>query len=84
LCVSLFGLIYCELVNKNVERSIDLSSQREKVSLQITVSNDGNQPTSSYKFLVPNFAHLAFSEFKDSTGSVLTATNAGKDSKAEK
>lgn len=49
-----FGAVDVEIENKNVDRTIDLTSQLVKVSYKITLDHKSKKPITSYVFLVPN------------------------------
>ncbi|XP_026471303.1 dolichyl-diphosphooligosaccharide--protein glycosyltransferase subunit 1 [Ctenocephalides felis] len=61
--VSAADVINSDIVNKNVERFIDLASQLAKISTKITVENNGKNPISSYLIPIHNeenrYAHIA-------------------------
>ncbi|XP_036321365.1 dolichyl-diphosphooligosaccharide--protein glycosyltransferase subunit 1 [Rhagoletis pomonella] len=67
LIVSLFCLISAKIVNKNVDRSLDISSQLVKENIRITATNSDGKPISVYTFLVParDRKNLAFISAKD-------------------
>lgn len=54
--------------NKNVDRTIDLTSQNVKVSYKITLVHKNKQPIAAYEFLVPQAQRdsLAFISIRDS------------------
>lgn len=57
-----------EIENKNVDRTIDLTSQLVKISYKITLEHKSKKPITSYLFIVPNDERelLAFISAKDS------------------
>lgn len=61
------GAIDAEIVNKNVDRNIDISTQLVKVSYKIVANHVGNKQFSSYKFIIPEKGHenIAFISVKD-------------------
>ncbi|XP_017478999.1 PREDICTED: dolichyl-diphosphooligosaccharide--protein glycosyltransferase subunit 1 [Rhagoletis zephyria] len=67
LIVSLFCLISAKIVNKNVDLSLDISSQLVKEHIRITATNSDGKPISVYTFLVPatDRKNLAFISAKD-------------------
>ncbi|XP_053958963.1 dolichyl-diphosphooligosaccharide--protein glycosyltransferase subunit 1 [Anastrepha ludens] len=67
LIIASFCLIQAKIVNKNVERSLDISSQLVKENIKITATNSDGKPISVYNFVVPAADHknLAFISAKD-------------------
>lgn len=65
-----------EIENKNVDRTIDLTSQLVKISYKITLEHKAKKPISSYLFIVPNEEReqLAFISAKDSSKKDLKLT----------
>lgn len=61
------GAVDSDVINKNVERTIDISSQLVKISHKIVVTHAGKKKLSSYSFIVPEKEHgnLAFISAKD-------------------
>lgn len=49
-----FSAVDVEIENKNVDRTIDLTSQLVKVSYKITLDHKSKKPITSYVFLVPS------------------------------
>ncbi|KAM7347260.1 dolichyl-diphosphooligosaccharide--protein glycosyltransferase subunit 1 [Cochliomyia hominivorax] len=70
-----------ELVNKNVERVLDLSSQLAKESLKINVADDAGKQFSKYSLVIPqeDAASLAFVSVKDSKKKELVVRKDVKD-----
>lgn len=58
-----------DVQNKNVDRTIDLSSQIVKISYKITLNHKSNKNINAYDFVLPEEerAHLAYLSIKDST-----------------
>lgn len=58
-----------EIENKNIDRTIDLTSQLVKISYKITLEHKSKKPITSYLFIVPNDERelLAFISAKDSS-----------------
>lgn len=56
-----------EIVNKNVDRTIDIASQLIKINYKITVEHSKGKPVSQYVFVVPEEerTQLAFISVKD-------------------
>lgn len=52
-CSTVFSAVDVEIENKNVDRTIDLSSQLVKVSYKITLEHKSKKPITNYVFLVP-------------------------------
>lgn len=48
-----FSAVDVEIENKNVDRTIDLSSQLVKISLKITLEHKSKKPITNYVFLLP-------------------------------
>ncbi|XP_067620891.1 dolichyl-diphosphooligosaccharide--protein glycosyltransferase subunit 1 [Eurosta solidaginis] len=70
LCVVIFATIHtnqAKVVNKNIERSLDISSQLVKDVYKITATNSDGKPISVYTFIVPaaERKNLAFISVKD-------------------
>lgn len=65
-----------EIENKNVDRTIDLTSQLVKISYKITLEHKAKKPISSYLFIVPNEEReqLSFISAKDSSKKDLKLT----------
>lgn len=65
-----------EIENKNVDRTIDLTSQLVKISYKITLEHKAKKPISSYLFMVPaeERERLAFISAKDSSKKDLKLT----------
>lgn len=53
-CSTVFSAVDVEIENKNVDRTIDLSSQLVKVSYKITLEHKSKKPITNYVFLVPS------------------------------
>lgn len=62
--------------NKNVDRTIDLTSQNVKISYKITLSHKAKKQISAYDFVLPveERSHLAFISIKDSAKKELKYT----------
>lgn len=60
--------VNADIENKNVERTIDLTSQLVKISYKITIEHKGKKPIQAYSFVVPEDEreHLAYISAKDS------------------
>lgn len=65
-----------EIENKNVDRTIDLTSQLVKISYKITLEHKTKKPITSYLFMVPTEERerLAFISAKDSSKKDLKLT----------
>lgn len=81
--VALFACIFVvqsaidvEIENKNVDRTIDLTSQLVKISYKITLEHKSMKPITSYLFIVQNDERdrLAFISAKDSSKKELKLT----------
>lgn len=61
------GALDPEIINKNVDRNIDISTQLVKISQKILIEHAGKKTFSSYSFIVPekDHANLAFISVKD-------------------
>lgn len=79
----LAAVIFCahsaidvEIENKNVDRTIDLTSQLVKISYKITLEHKAKKPITSYLFMVPTEERerLAFVSAKDSSKKDLKLT----------
>lgn len=72
-----------EIVNKNVDRTIDIASQLVKINYKITVEHSKGKPVTDYVFFVPEAErnHLSYISIKDTTKKELkpieTATSSG-------
>lgn len=69
ICSDVLGAVDVELENKNVDRTIDLTSQLVKVSYKITLEHKSNKPISNYVFLLPSSDcdKLSFISARDSS-----------------
>jgi len=77
MITTLLGLIYIcaanqidsDIENKNVDRTIDISSQLVKISYKITLEHKQGKSISNYVFVLPEKEsnHLAFISVKDTT-----------------
>lgn len=65
-----------EIQNKNVERTIDLTSQLVKISYKITLEHSAKKNINSYSFVVPTNERsaLAYLSIRDSSKKELKAT----------
>lgn len=70
------GAIDADIENKNVDRTIDLTSQLVKVSYKITLEHKAKKPISSYVFLVPkdDCEKLSFISARDSAKKEMKVT----------
>lgn len=66
---AVFGAVDVEIENKNVDRTIDLTSQLIKVSYKITLEHKSKKAITSYVFLVPiiDCDKLSFISARDSS-----------------
>jgi oligosaccharyltransferase complex subunit alpha (ribophorin I) len=73
---SVFSAVDVEIENKNVDRTIDLSTQLVKVSLKITLEHKSKKPITNYVFLVPliDCDKLSFISARDSAKKELKTT----------
>lgn len=67
-CSTVLSSIDVEIENKNVDRTIDLSSQLVKVSYKITLEHKSKKPITNYVFLVPleDCSKLSYISARDS------------------
>jgi len=67
--ISAFGSIDADIENKNVDRTIDITSQLVKISYKITLDHKGKNNINSYEFVVPESErdNLAFIIAKDAS-----------------
>lgn len=74
--ISARAAIDVEIENKNVDRTIDLTSQLVKISYKITLEHKAKKPVSTYLFIVPNDERdrLSFISAKDSSKKELKLT----------
>lgn len=73
---AVYGAVDVEIENKNVDRTIDLTSQLVKVSFKITLEHKSKKAISSYVFLVPSADCdlLSFISARDSSKKELKLT----------
>lgn len=73
---SVQSAIDTEIQNKNVERTIDLTSQLVKISYKITLEHSAKKNINSYTFLVPTSdrSALAYISIRDSSKKELKTT----------
>jgi oligosaccharyltransferase complex subunit alpha (ribophorin I) len=73
---TVYSAVDVEIENKNVDRTIDLSSQLVKVSLKITLEHKSKKPISNYVFLLPSNEcdKLSFISARDSAKKELKTT----------
>ncbi|XP_023017280.1 dolichyl-diphosphooligosaccharide--protein glycosyltransferase subunit 1 [Leptinotarsa decemlineata] len=78
--------IKSQLVNKNVERSIDLTSQLVKISTTITLENTGKDPIRSFLIAEEprNLGNVSFRSVKDSSKNDLKFTPSDVDNHEDK
>lgn len=80
---AVYSAIDVEIENKNVDRTIDLTSQLVKVSYKITLEHKSKKPITNYVFLVPSADcdKLSFISARDSSKKELklTLTKAAND-----
>lgn len=80
--VALFlGTVVCvddNIVNKNVDRTIDIASQLVKISYKISLEHKEGKAIGSYVFLLTDteYKHLSYISIKDSAKKELKATEA--------
>lgn len=73
IVISLFAYCQCaidaEIENKNVERTIDITSQLVKISYKITLHHSANRDINTYSFVLKDNErdHLAYISAKDSS-----------------
>lgn len=73
---AVYSAVDVEIENKNVDRTIDLSSQLVKVSLKITLEHRSKKPITNYVFLLPTNEcdKLSFISARDSSKKELKLT----------
>lgn len=73
---AVFSAVDVEIENKNVDRTIDLTSQLVKVSYKITLEHKSKKPITNYVFLVPSTDcdKLSFISARDSSKKELKLT----------
>lgn len=78
LLISVHTAIDGEIENKNVDRTIDLSSQLVKISYKITLEHKSKKSIGSYTFVLPEIerSKLSFISAKDSSKKELKLTEA--------
>lgn len=71
-----YSAVDVEIENKNVDRTIDLTSQLVKVSYKITLEHKAKKPITNYVFLVPSVDcdKLSFISARDSSKKELKLT----------
>ncbi|CAM6031863.1 unnamed protein product, partial [Sphagnum compactum] len=75
-CICTASQVDSEIQNKNVDRTIDISSQLVKINYKITLEHKQGKPISNYIFVLPENErnHLAFISVKDTTKKELKTT----------
>lgn len=82
IIVAVLGSVACvvdkEIVNKNVDRTIDIASQLVKISYKISLEHKQGKAVGNYVFTMPlaEYSHLSFISIKDSAKKELKATEA--------
>jgi len=68
-----------KIINRKVDRTIDLNSQLARHTLKITMVNQGSKPVSEFHLTFQDklASHLSFIEIKDNSGATLTVTKGG-------
>lgn len=85
IIVAVLGSVACvvdpDIVNKNVDRTIDIASQLVKISYKISLEHKQGKAVSSYVFVIPpqEHSHLSFISIKDSAKKELKTTEAKTD-----
>lgn len=71
-----YSAIDADIENKNVERTIDLTSQLVKISYKITLNHVNKRNINAYSFVIPSNEreHLAYISAKDSSKKELKLT----------
>lgn len=83
IVVAVLGSAACvvdqQIINKNVDRTIDISSQLVKISYKITLEHKEGKPVGSYVFVLPTAEqqYLSYLSIKDSAKKELK-TSEGK------